>query len=162
MGRLVFHKVTKVFRQKKQKDVKAVDEFSLEVKQGELMVLLGPSGCGKTSLLRMVAGLEEITRGDILLNGQSVKTIQPHRRPFSLVFQNYALYPHMTAEQNLTYGLRVRKVDKEEIARRLQETMELMRLTRSELVRKPAELSGGQRQRVALGHYAPSGGLFAR
>lgn len=151
MSRLVFHKVTKVFSQKKQNDVVAVDKFSLEVKSGELMVLLGPSGCGKTSLLRMVAGLEEITMGDILLNGQSVKTIPPHQRPFSLVFQNYALYPHMTAEQNLTYGLRVRKVDKKKIKRRLQETMELLRLNRSELRRKPAELSGGQRQRIALG-----------
>jgi len=151
MSILVFHKVTKIFSQKKQKDVVAVDKFNLEVKPGELMVLLGPSGCGKTSLLRMVAGLEEITRGDILLNGQSVKTIPPHKRPFSLVFQNYALYSHMTAEQNLTYGLRVRKVEKEEIKKRLQETTELMRLTRSELRRKPAELSGGQRQRIALG-----------
>jgi len=151
MSRLVFHKVTKVFSQKKQNDVVAVDKLSLEVKSGELMVLLGPSGCGKTSLLRMVAGLEEITSGDILLNGQSVKTIPPHQRPFSMVFQNYALYPHMTAEQNLTYGLRVRKVDKKKIKRRLLETMELVRLDRSELKRKPSELSGGQRQRIALG-----------
>lgn len=151
MSGLVFQKVTKVFRQKRQKDVLAVSQFSLEVRPGELMVLLGPSGCGKTSLLRMVAGLEEITRGDILLNGKSIKAMPPHKRPFALVFQNYALYPHMTAEQNLTYGLQVRKIDKQEIKRRLQETMELMRLTPSELKRNPAELSGGQRQRIALG-----------
>lgn len=151
MGRLMFHKVTKVFGQKGLKDVVAVDEFSLEVDRGELMVLLGPSGCGKTTLLRVVSGLEEITSGDILLNEQSVKAIPPNQRPFSLVFQNYALYPHMTAEQNLTYGPRVRKIEKNEIERRLKETMELLRLTSAELKRKPDELSGGQRQRVALG-----------
>lgn len=151
MDTLTFHDITKTFDQKGRDPMVAVDRFNLCVNQGELVVLLGPSGCGKTTLLRMVAGLETMTQGDICLNGQSITALPPHQRPFAMVFQNYALYPHMTAEENLRYALRVRKTDKKEIDRRLKETMELLRLDRGELARKPAELSGGQRQRVALG-----------
>ena len=147
MSELVFKNISKIFGGR----VRALDGFSLEVEKGELMVLLGPSGCGKSTLLRMTAGLEEPTGGDILLRGQSIRAVPPPLRPFALVFQNYALYPHLTAEENLTFSLRVHKLPGKEINRRLAETRELLRLDRSELKRKPAELSGGQRQRVALG-----------
>ena len=147
MSELVFNNLSKVFGGK----VKALDGFSLAVRPGELMVLLGPSGCGKTTLLRLAAGLDEPGGGDILLGGRSIRAVPPPRRPFALVFQNYALYPHLSARENLTYALRVQKLPRAEIGQRLRETVELMRLTPGELERKPAELSGGQRQRVALG-----------
>lgn len=151
MGELVFKGVSKVFGHGAARRVTALANIDLTVKKGELMALLGPSGCGKTTLLRLASGLEKPTQGDILFNGQSIQNIPAPQRPFALVFQNYALYPHMTAEENLTYGLRVRKTGQKEIQKRLRETVELISMTREELLRKPAELSGGQRQRVALG-----------
>ena len=147
MSELIFNNVSKIF----DGNVTALDGFNLKVSEGELMVLLGPSGCGKTTLLRIAAGLEMPTTGDILLGGRSLREVPPPRRPFALVFQNYALYPHFTAEENLTYGLRVQKTAWADIDKRLKETTELLRLDRKELRRKPSELSGGQRQRVALG-----------
>ena len=151
---MTFHGVTKAFSTgnlKKQKPLVAVDQFNLAVEQGELVVLLGPSGCGKTTLLRMIAGLEEVDHGEITLNGENIASIPPSQRPFAMVFQNYALYPHMTARENLTYALRARRVPKVEIAHRLSEIASLVRLQPEELDRKPAKLSGGQQQRVAFG-----------
>lgn len=151
MGYLEFKGVSKIFKRGSARAVRAVDGIDLEVERGELLVILGPSGCGKTTLLRLTVGLEDLTRGDIRLDGKSIIGVPPDRRPFALVFQNYALYPHLTAAENMTLGPRMRGVDKKRIRARLEETMEMLRLGWDELRRKPAELSGGQRQRVALG-----------
>lgn len=150
---LIFQNVTKEFRvgKRKKRNLIAVDNFNLKVEQGEMVVLLGPSGCGKTTLLRMVAGLDDVSDGKIMLDRQNIASISPSQRPFAMVFQNYALYPHMTAKENLTYALRVRRVKKGDIERRLDEIVELVRLEPGELNRKPPQLSGGQQQRVALG-----------
>jgi sn-glycerol 3-phosphate transport system ATP-binding protein len=131
----------------KQKSV--IDEISLSIEEGEFFVLVGPSGSGKSTLLRMIAGLEEISGGVLKMNNQVVNHLPPKDRNLSMVFQNYALYPHLTVEQNILFGLRAKKVDKKEQQKRLQETAEMMGLTEL-LKRKPRELSGGQRQRVAL------------
>ncbi len=131
----------------KQKSV--IDEISLSIEEGEFFVLVGPSGSGKSTLLRMIAGLEEISGGVLKMNNQVVNHLPPKDRNLSMVFQNYALYPHLTVEQNILFGLRAKKVDKKEQHQRLQETAEMMGLTEL-LKRKPRELSGGQRQRVAL------------
>jgi multiple sugar transport system ATP-binding protein len=129
---------------------RAVQQLDLRVEDGEFMVLVGASGCGKTTLLRLVAGLEEPTAGRILIDGTDVTDRPPRRRDVAMVFQSYALYPHMNVRQNLGYGLKVRRVRKEEARRRIEEVAELLGL--SELLdRRPAELSGGQRQRVAMG-----------
>ena len=130
--------------------VKAVDGVSLDVGEGEFLVLVGPSGCGKTTLLRMIAGLEEISGGTISVDGRVINGVAPADRDIAMVFQNYALYPHMTVRENLSFGLRMRKVDRAEIARRVDEAAETLGL-RELLGRRPKELSGGQRQRVALG-----------
>ncbi|HEX7900317.1 MAG TPA: sn-glycerol-3-phosphate ABC transporter ATP-binding protein UgpC [Planctomycetota bacterium] len=130
--------------------VKAVDGVSLEVGEGEFLVLVGPSGCGKTTLLRMIAGLEEISGGTISVDGRVVNGVAPADRDIAMVFQNYALYPHMTVRENLSFGLRMRKVDRAEIERRVVEAAETLGI-RDLLSRRPKELSGGQRQRVALG-----------
>lgn len=151
MGNLTFCKVSKVFAANTPRQKTALDNLDLEVNSGELLVVLGPSGCGKTTLLRLAAGLERLTSGEILLNGKSIESLAPNKRPFALVFQNYALYPHLTAEQNMTYVLRAQKTSPTEIQKRLQETIDLLRLDKQELKRKPDQLSGGQRQRVALG-----------
>ena len=130
--------------------VKAVDRVSLELGEGEFLVLVGPSGCGKTTLLRMIAGLEEISGGTISVDGRVINGVAPADRDIAMVFQNYALYPHMTVRENLSFGLRMRKVEKAEIERRVGEAAETLGL--GELLhRRPKELSGGQRQRVALG-----------
>ncbi|PID73930.1 MAG: hypothetical protein CSB33_01090 [Desulfobacterales bacterium] len=147
MHELVLKGVTKVFGGK----VKALNDVTLEVRKGELLVLLGPSGCGKTTLLRQVAGLEKPDAGEILFKGENIAKVPPPQRPFALVFQNYALYPHLSVRENLTYRLRVQKMARPEIDRRLEETVDLLHLGRHQLGRKPAELSGGERQRVALG-----------
>jgi multiple sugar transport system ATP-binding protein len=131
-------------------DVLAVDDLSLEVADGEFMVLVGPSGCGKSTLLRMIAGLEEVTRGSIHIAERDVTTVDPSERDIAMVFQNYALYPHMTVRQNLAFGLRQRRAAKADIDRRVREVAAMLGLGEL-LARKPSALSGGQKQRVAMG-----------
>src|SRR5580658_7512852 len=131
-------------------DVKAIDDLSVDVKDGEFMVFVGSSGCGKSTALRSIAGLEEITAGKIQIGDRVVNDLPPKDRDIAMVFQNYALYPHMTVEQNLAFGLQLRKTPKEEIKRRVDEAAQMLGLE-TYLKRKPAALSGGQRQRVAMG-----------
>ena len=130
--------------------VQAINDLSLDVKDGEFMVLVGPSGCGKSTALRSIAGLEEITGGKIQIGDRIVNDLPPKDRDIAMVFQNYALYPHMTVEQNLAFGLQLRKTPKDEIKRRVDEAATILGLE-PYLKRKPAALSGGQRQRVAMG-----------
>jgi multiple sugar transport system ATP-binding protein len=127
-----------------------VNDLNLEIKDGEFMVLVGPSGCGKTTALRSIAGLEEITGGTIQIGDRIVNDLPPKDRDIAMVFQNYALYPHMTVEQNLAFGLQLRKTPKDEIKRRVDEAAKMLGLEQY-LKRKPGALSGGQRQRVAMG-----------
>jgi multiple sugar transport system ATP-binding protein len=129
---------------------RAVEDLTLDIVDGEFMVLVGPSGCGKTTALRMVAGLEEITEGEIEIAGDVVNFLEPRRRDVAMVFQNYALYPHMTVFENLAFPLRARKVTKQETETRVTRTAELLGLN-DMLNRRPGTLSGGQRQRVAMG-----------
>ena len=131
-------------------DVRAVDDVSLRIESGEFMVLVGPSGCGKSTLLRMIAGLEEVTEGEIWIGDREVAHLAPRDRDIAMVFQNYALYPHLTVAKNLGYGLKVRKTPKAEINRRVEEVARLLGL-QDLLNRRPGALSGGQRQRVAMG-----------
>jgi multiple sugar transport system ATP-binding protein len=131
-------------------DFLAVNDLNLEIGDGEFMVLVGPSGCGKTTSLRMIAGLEEITSGTLRIGDRVVNDVPPKDRDIAMVFQSYALYPHMTVRENLAFGLKLRKVPKPEIERRVKEAAETIQLQKL-LDRKPKELSGGQRQRVALG-----------
>jgi multiple sugar transport system ATP-binding protein len=128
----------------------AVKDFSLNIGEGEFMVLVGPSGCGKTTALRMVAGLEDITSGTLLIAGKVVNDETPKERDIAMVFQNYALYPHMTVAENIGFALKLRKMPKPQIASKVKETAEILGLTEW-LDRKPGQLSGGQRQRVAMG-----------
>jgi multiple sugar transport system ATP-binding protein len=130
--------------------VKGIDGLNLAISDGEFMVLVGPSGCGKSTALRSIAGLEEITAGTISIGSRVVNDLPPKDRDIAMVFQNYALYPHMTVEQNLAFGLQQRKTPKDEIRRRVAETARMLGLE-DYLKRKPAALSGGQRQRVAMG-----------
>ena len=130
--------------------VRAVDGLSLEIAEGEFCVLVGPSGCGKSTLLRMIAGLEEVTEGDVLIGGIDVTDQPPQQRDIAMVFQNYALYPHMTVKENLAFGLKLRKLPKAEWKRRVDEVAKTLGLDEL-LDRKPSALSGGQRQRVAMG-----------
>ena len=122
----------------------------MTIEDGEFLVLVGPSGCGKSTVLRMIAGLEEITHGRLTINGRVVNDLAPRDRDVALVFQSYALYPHLTVEDNIGFGLRVRGATKAEIARKVRETAKLLELE-PYLGRKPSQLSGGQRQRVAMG-----------
>ena len=131
-------------------DVIAVNDLNLEIADGEFLVLVGPSGCGKTTALRCVAGLEEISDGRLLIGDRVVNDVAPKDRDIAMVFQSYALYPHMSVRENLAFGLKLRKVPKPEIERRVKEAAETIQLQKL-LDRKPKELSGGQRQRVALG-----------
>ncbi|WP_339163926.1 ABC transporter ATP-binding protein [Siminovitchia sp. FSL W7-1587] len=126
-----------------------INNLNLEIHSGERLVLLGPSGCGKSTILRMIAGLEEVTDGDLYMRNERVNDIPPGKRNVGMVFQNYALYPHMTVKENITYALKVKKVPKHEIEKRLDATAEFLQL-KQYYDRKPSELSGGQRQRVAL------------
>lgn len=126
-----------------------VDDLSLKIDDGEFIVLLGPSGCGKTTTLRMLAGLESVTSGDILINGERINDVPTQHRDLAMVFQSYALYPHMTIAENIGYPLRVRKLDKAERATRVKRVAEMLEIE-SLLDRKPRQLSGGERQRVAL------------
>jgi len=128
----------------------AVKDVDLEIRNGEFMVLVGPSGCGKTTTLRMVAGLEEITSGEILIGDQVVNELPPMDRNIAMVFQNYALYPHKSVFQNMAFGLQMRKYPKEEITKRVEDAAAILGIE-SLLERKPRQLSGGQRQRVAVG-----------
>ncbi len=128
----------------------AVKDMNLEVRDGEFMILVGPSGCGKSTALRMVAGLEDISEGDLVIGGQRVNDLEPRDRDIAMVFQNYALYPHMTVRQNMGFALKLAKVDQAEIDRKVNEAAEILEL-KPHLERKPANLSGGQRQRVAMG-----------
>jgi multiple sugar transport system ATP-binding protein len=129
---------------------RALGDFSLDVGDGEFVVFVGPSGCGKTTALRMVAGLEEITEGDIRIAGRVVNDLEPRQRDVAMVFQNYALYPHMSVYDNIAFGLKMRKTPKAEIDRRVREIGRVLGLAEL-LSRKPKQLSGGQRQRVAMG-----------
>jgi multiple sugar transport system ATP-binding protein len=138
--------VTKIF----PGDVGAVDDVTLEIPDGQFIVLVGPSGCGKSTLLRMIAGLEEVTQGTVSIGGRDVTELAPRHRDVAMVFQNYALYPHMTVRHNLGYGLKVRRTSKQEIRTRVDEVAKLLGLDEL-LDRRPAHLSGGQRQRVAMG-----------
>lgn len=128
----------------------AVTDFNLDIKDNEFIVFVGPSGCGKSTTLRMIAGLEEITEGDLLIDNEIMNDVAPKDRDIAMVFQNYALYPHMTVFDNMAFGLKLRKMPKDEIKERVEEAAELLGLLEL-LDRKPAALSGGQRQRVALG-----------
>ena len=128
----------------------AVKNFNLKVNDGEFIVLVGPSGCGKSTTLRMIAGLEEITEGTLQINKRVVNDVPPKDRDIAMVFQNYALYPHMNAYQNMAFGLRLRKINKLEIKKRVQETAKMLGIEKL-LHERPRNLSGGERQRVALG-----------
>ena len=130
--------------------VVAVQQFSLDIKDNEFIVLVGPSGCGKSTTLRMVAGLEEITSGELYIDGKLVNDVEPKDRDIAMVFQSYALYPHMTVYDNMAYSLKIKKVPKDEIDRKVREAAEILDITQY-LDRKPKALSGGQRQRVAIG-----------
>ena len=130
--------------------VTAVHDFNLEIADKEFIVLVGPSGCGKSTTLRMVAGLEDISEGDLLINGKRMNDVEPKDRDIAMVFQNYALYPHMTVYENMAFALKLRKVPKDEIDKKVREAAEILDITQY-LDRKPKALSGGQRQRVAIG-----------
>jgi len=146
MAAIQLEHVTKAF----PNGVVAVDDVSLEIRDGEFMVLVGPSGCGKSTLLRMIAGLEEITDGRVSIGERDVTDLAPRHRDIAMVFQSYALYPHMTVRDNLGYGLKVRRTPKAEAARRVEDVATLLGLD-DMLDRRPGQLSGGQRQRVAMG-----------
>ena len=146
MARITLHGISKIYGQ----DVVAVDDVDLEIRDGEFMVLLGPSGCGKSTTLRMIAGLEEVSSGEIRIDGRVVNNVDPADRDLAVVFQNYALYPHMTVANNLAFGLKLRRIESAEIARRINETATMLGIE-GLLGRRPRELSGGQQQRVALG-----------
>jgi multiple sugar transport system ATP-binding protein len=146
MAQIELENVTKVF----SGDVVALDDVSLGIEDGEFIALVGPSGCGKSTLLRALAGLEEVTSGTISIGGRDVTDLAPRHRDVAMVFQSYALYPHMSVRQNLGYGLKVRRTSKAEIRQRVDDVAHLLGLA-DLLERKPAQLSGGQRQRVAMG-----------
>ena len=128
----------------------AVKDFNLEIEDKEFIIFVGPSGCGKSTTLRMIAGLGDISSGELYIDGKLVNDVEPKDRDIAMVFQNYALYPHMTVRENMSFGLKLRKVPKEEIDRQVNEAAKILDLTHL-LDRKPKQLSGGQRQRVAMG-----------
>ena len=146
MAQVVLKNISKVF----DGNVVAVDKANLDIADKEFMVIVGPSGCGKTTSLRMIAGLEEITHGNITIDDRIVNDIPPKDRNIAMVFQNYALYPHMTVYQNMAFGLKLRKMPKAEIKKRVTDTAQMLGIEKL-IHRKPKALSGGQRQRVALG-----------
>jgi multiple sugar transport system ATP-binding protein len=146
MAQVVLNDVTKVY----PGPVRAVERVSLEIGDGEFVVLVGPSGCGKSTTLRMIAGLEEITAGTIVIDGRIVNDVHPKDRDIAMVFQNYALYPHMSVYKNMSFGLKLRGTPKSEIDRRVREAARVLGIE-DLLDRKPRQLSGGQRQRVAVG-----------
>src|SRR5512144_529337 len=147
---LTLENITKVFPARGNVgEVTAVHAVNLDIAKGELVTLLGPSGCGKTTTLRMIAGFEFPTQGDILLDGKSINMLPPHQREMSMVFQSYAIFPHLNVIENVSYGLNVKHVAREEIRRRVEEVLDLVQLRGFEK-RAPNQLSGGQQQRVAL------------
>ncbi len=146
MSEITFESVGKVY----PGGTRAIHDVDLEIGDGEFVVLVGPSGCGKSTLLRMLAGLEEITEGVVKIGDRVVNDVPPKDRDIAMVFQNYALYPHMTVFDNMAFGLKLRKMDKAEIKRRVDEAAQVLEIT-DFLDRKPKALSGGQRQRVAMG-----------
>lgn len=146
MASIKFKNIKKIY----EPDNVVIKDFSIEIEDGEFVVLVGPSGCGKSTLLRIIAGLEIATEGNILIDDQIVNTIAPKDRNVAMVFQNYALYPHMSVFDNLAFGLRLRKFNKVEIRERVHKAAEILKIT-SLLGRKPKQLSGGERQRIALG-----------
>ena len=146
MAQLILKHLTKSFSE----GSKALDDFNLIIKENEFLAVVGPSGCGKTTLLRLIAGLEEITSGDIILNGNSINDIPPQKRNMAVMFQNYVLFPHMTVYQNMAFGLKLRKVQKSEVESRVKKIANTLGIS-TLLSRYPKELSGGQRQRAALG-----------
>ncbi|RYQ08357.1 sugar ABC transporter ATP-binding protein [Bifidobacterium pseudolongum subsp. globosum] len=147
MAEVIFDHVTRIYP---GNDKPSVDDLNLDIKDGEFLVLVGPSGCGKSTTLRMLAGLEEVNKGRILIGGKDVTTMQPKDRDIAMVFQNYALYPHMTVADNMGFALKIAGTPKEEIRKRVEKAAEILDLTEF-LDRKPKALSGGQRQRVAMG-----------
>ena len=146
MAEVVFDHVTRIYP---GNDKPSVDDLNLDIKDGEFLVLVGPSGCGKSTTLRMLAGLEEVNKGRILIGGKDVTTMQPKDRDIAMVFQNYALYPHMTVADNMGFALKIAGTPKEEIRKRVEKAAEILDLTEY-LDRKPKALSGGQRQRVGI------------
>ena len=146
MAKVILKNITKIYSGKQT----VVNNVNLDIKDKEFIVLVGPSGCGKSTTLRMIAGLEEITQGEIYIDDKLVNNIPPKDRDIAMVFQNYALYPHMTVFENISFGLKIRKISKSEIKKRVEEAVEILEL-QNLLDRKPKALSGGQRQRVALG-----------
>ena len=146
MAKVILDHVDKIY----PGNVKAVSDFNLEIKDGEFVVLVGPSGCGKSTTLRMVAGLEEISAGTIRIGDRVVNDVPPKDRDIAMVFQNYALYPHMTVRENMAFGLKLRHFPKKEIESRVQDAATILSITEL-LERRPKALSGGQRQRVAVG-----------
>ncbi|KAB2877878.1 sn-glycerol-3-phosphate ABC transporter ATP-binding protein UgpC [bacterium] len=149
MASVDLQSVSKIYTSK-DKNTLAVDQVSFEVKDKSITVLVGPSGCGKTTVLRMIAGLEEITKGDIRIDGRVINSLPARDRDIAMVFQNYALYPHMNVFDNMAFGLKINRVPKDEIVKRVNYASELLQLS-GHLKNKPRELSGGQRQRVAVG-----------
>jgi multiple sugar transport system ATP-binding protein len=150
MAKVTVKNVSKIFPGEKGRDVAAVSDVSLEIEDREFIVLVGPSGCGKSTTLRMIAGLEEISRGDIYIDDRRVNDVPPKDRDIAMVFQNYALYPHMSVYDNLAFGLKLRKYPKTEIKKRVSDAAAILGIEEL-LERKPKALSGGQRQRVAVG-----------
>src|SRR5438093_1327851 len=150
MAKVTLNHVYKTYPGEKGNHVTAVEDVNLEIADREFVVLVGPSGCGKSTTLRMVAGLEEISQGDIYIGERRVNDVAPKDRDIAMVFQNYALYPHMSVYDNIAFGLKLRSVPKPEIERRVNEVAEMLSIGQL-LKRKPKELSGGQRQRVAVG-----------
>jgi multiple sugar transport system ATP-binding protein len=146
MAEIQFKEITKRYPD----GFEAVKAIDLDIKDGEFMILVGPSGCGKSTALRMIAGLEDITEGDLIIGGERVNDLAPRDRDIAMVFQNYALYPHMTVRENMGFALKLAKTDKGEIDRKVSEAAKILDLEQH-LERKPANLSGGQRQRVAMG-----------
>src|SRR3954449_12596486 len=146
MAAITLNDVNKIY----DDGTRAVSDLNLDVEDGELVVFVGPSGCGKSTALRMIAGLEEVSEGEIKIGDRVVNNLRPRDRDVAMVFQNYALYPHMTVAENIGFALRMRKVPKDEARRRVEETAKILGLA-EHLGRKPRQLSGGQRQRVAMG-----------
>ncbi len=150
MASVTLEQLVKDYQDSRHKTVRAVNSINLEIRDREFMVLVGPSGCGKTTTLRMIAGLEDISSGQVRIGDTVVNHIPPKNRDIAMVFQNYALYPHMTVYENMAFGLTLQKVPREQIRQRVQEAAEILGI-QSLLDRKPKALSGGQRQRVAVG-----------